>query len=284
MPGRSIQGVLFLAAGFGTRAEPLSFARPKSLLPLEDSTLLGSLLRQFKELDPEVMAINASRCPELLLEEMRRHWKGRIELLFEERPLGTVGTISRNSGLFRGTWVLSNTDFAMEVPVSDLVEDHFNKDSSWTVLTGGFPEKGKYRSLDIGGAKSHYLGVSVISSEIAGIASGEQAVSGLFTGLRTAALSRGYSLNGYFSDREWIDMGETELFRKHTLARGCYIHPGATVQPGSVLEGFYWIGPSCMIKAGSRVKNTVMLQGSSVLSGASAVNTVLPWFYKRSPD
>jgi len=283
-PGRHIQGVLFLTAGYGTRAEPLSFCRPKALLPWRDTTLLGDLIDRFAVVAPETIAFNASRCPELILQEGRRHWDGRTQMLFEERPLGLPGTLSRNRELFSGHWIVTNTDMVLDVPIEEMVEFHLKSGSRWTVLTGDFPEYGKYGSLWLNGRSRHYLGVSIISPEVAAICAEEQLATGFFSSLRSAAAARGIFLNEFFAGAgtRWLDMGEPHLFRKHLLARGNFIHPSAVVSDEATIEGFCWIGSSCIINSNVLIRNSVVLEGSELLSGASLIDNVLPWFSRRS--
>ncbi|MCD6589211.1 MAG: NDP-sugar synthase [Candidatus Fermentibacteraceae bacterium] len=280
-PGSGIQGVLFLTAGYGTRAEPLSLYRPKALLPWGETTLLGNLVNQFTFIEPEVVACNATKCPELVYQEVRRCWPGRTQMLFEEKPLGLPGTLSVNTEMFKGHWIISNTDMVLDVPVQEMVEFHLSTGSKWTVLTGSFPDYGNYGSLSINGNSRHYLGVSIVSPEVARIARKEQLSTGFFTLLRSAAERAGIFINEYFTERNWLDMGSFQLIRKHLLLEGSYIHPSARVHRDANLEGFYWIGSSCIISSKALVRNSVMLEGAVLLPGASLVNDIVPWFVKR---
>lgn len=238
---------------------------------------------QFARLEPEVIAFNASRCPELIMAEVRRHWSGRILSLFEERPLGTTGTLASNQALFQGTWMVCNTDFVMDIPLSGILMDHLRLRSRWTVLTTDLPRSGNYRSLSIGGTRTHYAGVSVISPEVARCAGAKGTGPGFFTGLRKAFQERGFSIHGHHSTARWHDTGETELYRRYALSRGQFVHPLAEVRAGASLEGFYLIDASCIIHGGAVVRNSVLLEGSSVLPGAVAEDAVLPWFFSKEP-
>lgn len=284
MSGTSLKGVLFLTAGYGTRAEPLSFARPKCLLPWKDTTLLGALVEQFARLEPEAMFFNASRCPELIIKEAVRNWGGQTKILFEERPLGTCGTLAENRAIFQGTWVICNTDFVMDIPAEALLQQHMSRGSHWTVLTCELPEDGNYRPLSIGGYQRHYAGVSVVSPVVADAAFEGQIAGGMFTSLRREVEKKGYFIEEYYysGKGKWTDMGETELFRRNTLASGSFVHPSARVDSHAVLEGCYSIGPYCIINNDALIRDSVMLEGAQILEGQKAVNTVLPWFYQRS--
>ncbi len=277
-----IQGVLFLTAGYGTRAEPLSFSRPKALLPWGNTTLLGNLIKQFAKLDLEIMAFNASRCRQLILQEADLCWPGHKKMLFEHRPLGLPGTLVANRELFQGHWIISNTDIVLDIPLKEMIEFHITTGSKWTVLTGKFPEYGHYGSLFINGIPRHYLGISIISPEVVAIAAAEQLSTGFFTKLRGAAKQEGIEINEFFTHAKWLDMGEVDLFRKHLLFQSRYIHPSAEVNSSSVLEGFYWIGSSCIIGRRASLRNSVMLDGSVLLPEAVLYDNVLPWFTRRS--
>jgi len=282
-PPASLQGVLFLTAGYGTRAEPLSIARPKCLLPWKGGTVLGNLVRQFAEFDPELMAFNASRCPELVQKEISENWRGETRLLFEERPLGVCGTLVKNSEMFQGTWALCNTDFVMDIPLKAMSDLHAENGGGWTVLTCDLPAEGDYRPLAIQGKERHYAGVSIVSPEVAQTASLRQIRSGFFTTLREACRETGTPIREYYHSGRWLDMGEVELFRRNTLLQGTYVHPTAEVSRHASLEGFYSVGPYCIIKGGAVVKNSVLLEGSEVVKGQKVIDTVLPWFNKGAP-
>ncbi len=279
-PGSSLQGVLFLTAGYGTRAEPLSIPRPKCLLPWLDTTVLGALVRQFAPLKPEMMAFNASRCPELILEEVSTGWSGKVELLFEERPLGVTATLASGAGLFQGTWAVCNTDFVMDLPLEEMLTEHLESGRSWTALTCSMPPGEGYRPLLIRGEPVHYAGVSFISGEVASAAAETQAAGGLFSQLRRVMEERGRPMGEYRTARPWMDMGETELFRRNTLAMGSFVDPLAEVRPGGELKGFYRVGPYCIIHDGSVIRDSVLLEGAKVLPGQRVVNRVLPWYFE----
>lgn len=279
-PGSSLQGVLFLTAGYGTRAEPLSIPRPKCLLPWKDSTVLGALVRQFALLKPGLIAFNASRCPELILQEASASWNGKVELLFEERPLGVTATLASEADLFQGTWAVCNTDFVMELPLEAMLADHLESGRSWTALTCPMPGEGDYRPLLIGGEPVHYAGVSFISGEVSSAAAETQAAGGLFSQLRRVMEERGRPMGEYRTVSPWMDMGETELFRRNTLSMGRFVHPLAEVHPGVELKGFYRVGPYCIIHDGSVIRDSVLLEGAKVLPGQRVVDRVLPWHFE----
>lgn len=273
------EGVLFLTAGFGTRAEPLSFARPKCLLPYRDATIIGHLARQFVMLGECRMLLNASRCPDMIL---RASGCPNAEVLFEERPLGVSATLARHAELLKGTWFLCNTDFIMDLPLAAMLERHRESRASWTVLTCSFPSVGDYGALEVDGELRHYAGVSLIEPQVARCALEEQVTGGLFTDLREALEERGVTISEYFTERRWLDMGSVEHYRRNALNGGSFVHPDSSVSEEAVLKGFYMTGARCIIHDGALVRNSVVLDGAELFSGVSVTDTVVPWYTRET--
>ena len=288
------EGVLFLTAGYGTRADPLSVLRPKALLPWGEETLLGRLIAQASILGAGIFCANASRCPELVLAELPAAGPDGAEsrLLFEERPLGTASTICRmgRAGV-GGTWVVSNTDMIMETPFESMLASHLDSGAHWTVMTGDMPETGDYGELPVDddgafgirkGYGRHYLGISILEPEVFELAVMTLGRGSLFGDLAPAARSKGLILRSFEYRGEWKDMGRLESIRRNILGRGCFVHPFASVSSGAELQGSFYVGRNCIVAEGASVRDSVMLDSSVVTTG-QLIDSVLPW-YCRFPE
>ena len=283
-----IEGVLFLAAGYGTRIEPLSLVRPKALLPFGNSTVLGELIRQICALHPRRVRINASRCPEILLNELISVWPVEMcAVYFEERPLGVCATLARHADtMTEGTWMIVNTDMIIEgFDAVKMMKIHKETESSWTVLTGCFPSEGSYSPLLIDenrcfgtgrGEPVHYWGISLVEPGIPLLSRMCQA-SNLFSELAPAAYDNGHKLFAWSMAGNWLDMGGIDMVRENILSGGSFIHPAACVSSDVVLEGNWNIGPGCILAGGTVLSNSVMLEGSTLENGCLD-ESILPWF------
>ncbi len=283
-----IEGVLFLAAGYGTRIEPLSLMRPKALLPFGNSTVLAKLARQICALHPRRVRINASRCPEVLLNELISVWPIEMcAVYFEERPLGVSATLARHaSAMTEGTWMIVNTDMIIEgFDAEQMMKYHKETESSWTVLTGCFPSEGSYSPLLMDenrcfgtgrGEPVHYWGISLVEPVIPLLSRRCQS-SGLFSELAPAAYDNGYELFTCSMEGNWLDMGRIAIARENILSGGSFIHQNACVSSDVVLEGNWNIGPGCILSGGTVLRNSVMLEGSALEKGCID-ETILPWF------
>ena len=92
---------LLLAAGFGTRLRPLTDRIPKCLVPIHGRPLLGLWLDMLFPAGIERILVNTHYLPE----EVRGFvasspWRDRIDLVHEDRLLGTGGTVLQNRRFF----------------------------------------------------------------------------------------------------------------------------------------------------------------------------------------
>lgn len=285
-----IEGVLFLTAGYGRRDEPLTHIRPKALLPFGNTSILGRLARQISSVCPRRIGINASRCPEALLNEILSVWSEEMcELYFEERPLGVSATLARLADLMdTGTWMIVNTDMVIEdLDAPGLVEHHIKTGSTWTALTGDFPPGSSYYPLSIdedmqfgcgGVRKTHYWGVSLIEPSVRAAAAEIQASGGMFSELASKAAADGGRLTACpGGGGRWLDMGRIDILRGNILSGGSFIHPAACISSDVSLNGVWNIGRGCILGSGTILRDSVMLDGSSLESG-TLEEAILPWF------
>ncbi len=283
-----IEGVLFLAAGFGRRDEPLTYIRPKALLPFGDTSVLGRLAGQICSVCPRRIRINASRCPEALLTEISMIWQEDMcELYFEERPLGASATLARHANIMdTGTWMVVNTDMIIEdFDALGLVEHHRKTGSNWTVLTGDFPPDGNYSPLLIdedmkfgcgGIQRTHYWGVSLMEPSIPAVAAKIQASGGMFSELASRVAADSSRLTACRGNGRWLDMGRIDILRRNILSGGSFIHPTACISSDVTLNGVWNIGRGCILGSGTFLRDSVMLDGSSLESG-TLEESILPW-------
>jgi len=284
----SLEGVLFLTAGFGTRDEPLSLLRPKCLLPWGDISVLKRLALQTRSLEPRRIIANASRCPGDIKDVLESVWPDKTcEVYFEERPLGACASLGRLSReLFTGTWLLLNTDMVLEeFPGPAMLKEHAAAGAAWSALIGPMPETGSYSGLKVDGdgcfgedgdVEAHYYGASLMEPCIPSLASRMQLSSGLFSRLAPLARAEGHTLRVFEGSGDWLDMGSIEVLRRNILSAGNFVHPAACISSDAVLKGTWNIGAGCMAGGGTVIRNSVMLEGSTLEDG-ELTDSILPW-------
>lgn len=229
------------------------------------------------------MMANASRCPDLVRRTIEEATGSECGILFESRPLGACRTVAGLAGVARGTWFVVNTDMVTDADPGAMLAAHRSSGSDWTVLAG--PPLEGYGRLAAGGDGSfgcgpcgmHYWGIGIMEPGVFGLAS-RMPGAGMFDGLARSASEAGMRLAVHEAGpgASWIDTGSVESYRAGLLSTGSFVHPEAVVEDGAALSGRWFVGRGCRVRRGSRLADSVMLDGSE-LAGGELVSSVLPW-------
>lgn len=235
------------------------------------------------------MAANASRCPDLVIEEIQRSTGMECMLMFEERPLGVCGTLARLADVSGGgDWLVCNTDAVTDLDFTALVDRHLESRADWTAALGRMPSSGGYRSVGVSpegtfpsssGSPRHYWGFSVMGTRVLETAARHR-TEGLFSRLAGVCSAAGMRLEAFDASGEWLDTGDVETYRVNLLSRPPVVREGAVIEEGAVLEGRWFVGRNCRVAAGAVVRDSVMLDGSALLGGVLE-RSVLPWMERR---
>jgi mannose-1-phosphate guanylyltransferase len=118
---------LLLAAGLGTRLRPLTNHTPKCLVPIRGRPLLSYWLNAlFADPRIERALINTHH----LADQVRAFvagspWNGRVDLVHEEKLLGTGGTVLANRDYFgRGPLLVAHADNLTDAALAPLIDAH----------------------------------------------------------------------------------------------------------------------------------------------------------------
>jgi mannose-1-phosphate guanylyltransferase len=118
-----VQAVI-LAGGLGTRLRPLTYARPKALLPLLNKPMILHLLERIPSMVDEVL-LAANYKVDQLRDFLRAHDLGRpVTIVKEAEALGTGGAIKNLEDRLTGTFLAFNGDIVSSLAVGDLVAAH----------------------------------------------------------------------------------------------------------------------------------------------------------------
>jgi mannose-1-phosphate guanylyltransferase len=94
---------LLLAAGLGTRLRPLTNTIPKCLVPIKTQPLLGIWLDRLTNADIGPFLINTHYMSEQVNTFIENSpYKDQVALVYEQKLLGTAGTLIANLDFFQG--------------------------------------------------------------------------------------------------------------------------------------------------------------------------------------
>ncbi len=128
---------LLLAAGVGTRLQPLTDKLPKCLMPIGGIPLLEHWLSLLYRTDIHNVLINThhhkAMVEEFLLRARFNKW---VKSTHEPKLLGTARTLRQNASFFKGkTVLLAHADNWINCNFSDFLDFHVNRRPDKTIIT-----------------------------------------------------------------------------------------------------------------------------------------------------
>lgn len=141
---------IIIAGGFGTRLRPLTYRRPKPLVPVANRPFLEYQVALLKAhgIDDLVLATN------YLAEQIEAHFGDgsrfgvRMRYALEETPLGTGGAIRNAANLFPGEAVaVFNGDVLTDFPLSAILAFHQQKQAMATITLAPVPSPNAFGVL-----------------------------------------------------------------------------------------------------------------------------------------
>jgi mannose-1-phosphate guanylyltransferase len=121
---------LLLAAGFGTRLRPLTNSIPKCLVPIKGKPLLGywiDMLGKAPQIDG-ILINNHYLAAEVVKFIENNSQDKNLEIVFEEKLLGTGGTLLKNKAFFgEDTVMLIHADNLSKFNLNTFIAEHTNR-------------------------------------------------------------------------------------------------------------------------------------------------------------
>lgn len=128
--------VVIMAGGKGTRLKPITNVIPKPLVPVGDKTILEVIMDQFEGIGCHkfYMSVNYKA-------DMMKYYLGQldhkydIEFFMEDKPLGTIGSVSLLKGKITTPFFVSNCDSINEQDYRDVWDYHVQNHNDMTIVT-----------------------------------------------------------------------------------------------------------------------------------------------------
>lgn len=128
--------VVIMAGGKGTRLKPITNVIPKPLVPVGDKTILEVIMDQFEGIGCHkfYMSVNyKADMMEFYLSQLDHKYD--IEFFMEDKPLGTIGSVSLLKGKITTPFFVSNCDSINEQDYRDVYDYHVNNKNDMTIVT-----------------------------------------------------------------------------------------------------------------------------------------------------
>ena len=295
---------MILAAGFGTRMQPLTGLRPKCLMPVMNRPLLGLWLERLAAWGLGRAVVNTHHLAGQVRDFLGRAPANGLEIIESHEPeiLGTGGgLVAARAKLGTEPFLSVSADVLftanpMELfdcqartgalAVLALTDDpRFNTVAMDGERVLGF--KGD-PGLDRAPGWLNYANAGVFAPALLDYLPGE-GFSNLPDALR-AAIRDGHRVIGRPISGWWDNLGTPlQLLDLHRLLiesppegmehlrpqQSLVLSPEARVEPGARVQGFAVLGKGCVVEKGALVQDCLMLDGARVLSGSRVSGAVL---------
>ena len=129
MKDKPLRAIL-LAAGFGTRLRPLTLDIPKCLVEIYDKPILEEWIEKLEKIETQKVLINTHYLHEKVNKflETQNFRKIQIDVFYEEKLLGTAGTLIANYNYFENSiGILIHSDNFTTLDLNYLIEAHINR-------------------------------------------------------------------------------------------------------------------------------------------------------------
>ncbi len=128
--------VVIMAGGKGTRLKPITNVIPKPLVPVGDKTILEVIMDQFETIGCTKFYMSVNYKADMMkfyLKQLDHHYD--IDFFMEDKPLGTIGSVSLLKGKINTPFFVSNCDSINEQDYRDVYDYHVKNHNDMTIVT-----------------------------------------------------------------------------------------------------------------------------------------------------
>ncbi len=286
-----------LAAGVGTRARPLSFARAKAAFPVAGDPLGRRIVAWLARHGVRDVVVNLHHRPETVAQQLGdgADLRVRVRYSWECTILGSAGGPRRALPLIdRPRVFIINGDTLTDLSLGEIADVHARAGALVTMALVRNPDPARYGGVTLNdgwvtgfttpGAPTpsyHFIGVQVAEAA-AFDAVPDDRPSETVTALYPALIARNaHAIRGYVSAARFLDVGTIEDYLATSLAvaheerrpetligAGCDVDESAEITRTVVWDGV-------TIGAGCRLDECVVADGVRVPAGARFERSVL---------
>ena len=128
--------VVIMAGGKGTRLKPITNVIPKPLIPVGDKTILEVIMDQFEGIGCKKFYISVNYKADMMQYYLSQlDHKYDIDFFMEDKPLGTIGSVSLLKGKITTPFFVSNCDSINDQDYRDVYDYHIQNKNDLTIVT-----------------------------------------------------------------------------------------------------------------------------------------------------
>ena len=303
---------VILAGGQGTRLRPLTYHRPKSIVPLLNVPFLAYQLALLRQHGIRDVVLSCSYMVDEVRETMGDgdRYGVRLGYAVEVEPLGTAGGVRNAVDLLGGRVVVLNGDVLTDADLGAMLRFHADRRAAATIYLTRVPDPTAYGLVELG-AEGRILRfiekpdpAQITTDTInAGAYILERRLLDRIPGGRMVSIEREFfpglladriAFFGWVADHYWLDIGSPAKYRQGqldllarrvattvspagALADGRLSAEGISMAPGASVARPSLIGAGSRLGAGCRVGPSAVLGPGCAVGAGAAVTGAILW-------
>ncbi len=282
---------VILSGGLGTRLRPLTYTRPKPLLPIANRPMLEHLVERLPARVDRVIVAGGYRIGQV------RSWAESYEttvevvVVNEDEALGTGGAIKNVEDEIQGPFLCFNGDVLSTAPLDEMIDRREKADAMGAIALWEVDEPQHYGVVDMDGdriqrfiekpdpgeAPSNLINAGTYCFSDAIL---EHIPAGSTVSLEDEVFPRlledGYALLGVPFEGHWVDTGRPDVYRR---AHAILLDGTAAVHEEATLDGDWedWasLGKGAHVAGSATLARSILLEGTTVEAGARLEDSIL---------
>lgn len=301
---------MILAAGVGSRLDPLTRQTPKPMVPIVTKPVIAHIIDDLKQHGITEIMVNLHYLGDVIAEYLGDGAQFGIPItcVQEDQLWGDAGSVKRAEEFFKdGTFLIVGGDDISDMDISALLAFHAEKKATSTIALTEVDDPSQFGIVltDDDGRINRFLekpkgevfsktantGVYVFEPEVFALIP-----AGKFYGFGNEVfpqlLAEGKPLYGFRTQAYWKDVGNIAVYRQTNFdaltgkvhltlpmprqSEGIYVGENANIDASAVLEAPVAIASNVTIGAGAHVgPNAIIGAGSMVEDNATVRDTIL---------
>ncbi|MCS7206700.1 MAG: NDP-sugar synthase [Dehalococcoidia bacterium] len=305
---------VILVGGEGTRLRPLTYTRPKSMLPVLNRPFLEHMLAHLRQNGVTEVILALHYLPDAIRSYFGdgSRWGVRLHYVVEPFPLGTAGPLKFVADRLTSTFVVCNGDVFTDLDLRQVLALHRQKGALATIVLTAVDDPTPFGMVETApdGRVLRFkekpsrdevttlwvnAGTYILEPEVLRwVPPGQKYM--VEHGLFPALLEAGQPVFAFRSRAYWLDMGNPRTYmRLHRdlllglvsspfaldgvteRQPGVWLAPSASVDETAILKGPLVLGEGCTIGPGAKVVGPAVLGPRCHLHEGSHIVEALLW-------
>jgi dTDP-glucose pyrophosphorylase len=127
--------VVIMAGGKGERLKPITNIIPKPLVPIGEKAIIQIIIEKFMSFGCNLFYISIGYKGEMIKQYLKElNLPCKIHYFTEDKPLGTVGSLSIIKGKLKSHFIISNCDILIDQDYEEVLNYHIRSENQLTAI------------------------------------------------------------------------------------------------------------------------------------------------------